>query len=281
MVNKIILCIFISGVSILSFAQQEPQYTMFWNNYESFNPAYSGIDSDLKASLTYRKQWTGINTWNFNASGKVEKVNSGVGINYTRDFSGFILTNVVNLNYNYQFKIGTNARIGAGASLGLREREFFYYLSSKRSIKKPNINIGLVYQDENYNFGLGVTQVTESRYFINNSLFFQDAKHMFVSASCNFHASSSLIIIPTFLYKTDFVKNYNTSVTDLNVRAVISNVFWIGTSYRYRVSVSGMIGVKIKNHINVGYAYDRFINGAQRFGPTHEITASFELSKQS
>ena len=45
------------GVSSLSFAQQDPQFTQFFNVKQVYNPAYVGTKGTICFDGLYRQQW--------------------------------------------------------------------------------------------------------------------------------------------------------------------------------------------------------------------------------
>ena len=93
---KFLLTISIT-VFVLSFnAQQDYFFSMFWNNYSSYNPAASGATHNMNFYTLGRDQWTGIknNPITFQVGGDVrlESIKSGVGLNYTYDNTGYTKT---------------------------------------------------------------------------------------------------------------------------------------------------------------------------------------------
>ena len=289
---KQLLVIALLLISCYANAQQEPQYTKFWNNYGSFNPAYSGLENDIEASLTYRSQWAryqGPRTWNFNSGYKLSNANSGVGLNFTNENIGVAFIRKINGNYNYQLDIGNDMNLSTG--IGVGAQQFGIDFSSlitpygtnpcddptincgNESDFGININTGIAFSYKNFRSGLSLTQLTQQQIG-----FYQARRHLFFTSSYRLNANS-FSFEPFLLYKSD----YFFYTLDVGAKFYYNNSVWIGTSYRNGISLNFMGGVVISDLINIGYAYDyyTFPSGAQIFGSTHEFSVSFKLNNQS
>jgi type IX secretion system PorP/SprF family membrane protein len=86
----LLLLIVISGVTV--FAQQDPLYSQYMMNPFIINPAYSGMTTDLNASVMYRKQWAGFEgspvTFNANAHMALSGNKMGAGLIVLQDQIG-------------------------------------------------------------------------------------------------------------------------------------------------------------------------------------------------
>jgi len=280
----------IIGFTTLSFAQQEPNYTMFWNNYSSFNPAYSGLENDFFSSLTYRNQWKGlIKTVNFNVDGKIEKINSGIGLNYTRDVVGVATTNKLNTNYNYQINLFDSLILSTALAIGLDRKSFNFsnplapngnacndpaINCSKEVETKLNVNGGFALKGKNFTVGIGVMQFTKQQF---DALSYSANRHLFISGLYTYNVSSTIKIIPSFLQ----IANLDDLLSEINTRVIFNDLAWVGVTYRHQVSVSGMLGATIAKKIDIGYSYDYSTNRFSTSGLAHEIAVSFRLKNQS
>ncbi|MFM2225621.1 MAG: hypothetical protein RJA07_1823, partial [Bacteroidota bacterium] len=58
--KKIVLSIVLIVLGLSSYAQQDPQYTMYMFNQLAINPGYAGSRECLSTTVHYRNQWVGI-----------------------------------------------------------------------------------------------------------------------------------------------------------------------------------------------------------------------------
>lgn len=89
--KRILLFVALFAASFTIKAQQDPQFTQWFNDKLSFNPASAGINNAHCLSAFYRTQWTGLEgqpkTAMFNYSGKVAN-SVGIGLNFYNDQLG-------------------------------------------------------------------------------------------------------------------------------------------------------------------------------------------------
>lgn len=58
--KRILIVILTIGLSSLGMAQQEAQFSQYYNNPYFFNPAAGGVTKTIQVDLGYRRQWLGI-----------------------------------------------------------------------------------------------------------------------------------------------------------------------------------------------------------------------------
>lgn len=58
--KRVLLGVFAGCVSVISFAQQKPQYTQYLANQYIINPAIAGIENYADVKLSHRLQWQGL-----------------------------------------------------------------------------------------------------------------------------------------------------------------------------------------------------------------------------
>lgn len=58
--KRILFFILLTGLFTLGYAQQEAQFSQYYNNPYFFNPAAGGVTKTIQIDLGYRRQWLGI-----------------------------------------------------------------------------------------------------------------------------------------------------------------------------------------------------------------------------
>lgn len=281
---KIKLFIFIAALSFFtlnSFAQQEAQFTMFWNNYSLINPGASGLFYKHYASLTGRHQWVDFGGEPMTISAvydfRWDKRFSGIGVNYLYDQLGFEKNNKVNLNYAYQLKMKKNAILSLGVSFGMLRKSIDF---SKFTPINPNdpllnsspkadvlydFNIGDIIKTPHFLIGLSATQLNESE---SKKLNYKNSRHYYFLCSYNSDIGKNLNLKPSVFIKTDFASTQY----DINLVATLKKHYWAGVDYRHTDAVAFMAGIDIKGKYRIGYSYDHTISEMADYSKgSHEV----------
>lgn len=266
--------------SAVTFAQQDPLFTMFWNNYALVNPAVSGLYYKHQASAAYRNQWVGVNgapnSVNAGYNMKLDALHGGLGVTYLYDELGFTNQHRANLNYSYHFKIGENGILAAGISAGIASMKMDdnWIPSTTPSGKNTAflLNAGVVYKARAFSVGLSSTNVNEP--VVRNPYHYTFARHYVLFADYTFNIGNDFELKPQAIVRTDAVK----ISADFNVLATYRKQYWLGFTYRTSDALCFMAGWDILQKFRVGYSYDLTINqlsGVSR--GSHEVVLGFML----
>ena len=264
----------------LSLAQQEPQFTMFWNNYSMFNPANTGLHYKHYGNVVYRAQWDKVenapNSFTGLYEAKLDSINSGVGIGYFRDVIGLGSSDRFYLNYAYHLQMESSVlSFGAGAVINTRvfnpqwnppQTPIDPSLPSGGHDTKLNLNFGVTYTREKLEVGLSSTQINQPFY---EDINFQSARHYFGMVCYNFKLSQNFDLKPSL-----FIKGVSSFYSlDLNALLIFKNQYWLGGTYRAQDAIGVMGGVEIKEKFRLGYSYDFITNTvlSQYASGSHEI----------
>lgn len=281
------------------YAQQEAQFTMFWNNYSLFNPAATGLFNKHYALLTGRNQWVnfqdniGVKTYKTNPRTiafiydfRWDKIKSGIGINYIHSKIGFETDRGICLNYSYNHRIRSDETLSAGAAFRVlvKKIDFSKFISdnpndpllsdaAKKSDINYDIKMGVMYKTPRYIIGIGGTQLLQSEF---GNLPFQNRTHIFINGAYDIEAGK-FNIKPCALFKTDF----STSQIDIDVLTYYKKRYWAGTGWRHQDAIVFMAGVDIQGRFRLGYSYDMTTSKmAEVSEGSHELTLGLMLDKK-
>jgi type IX secretion system PorP/SprF family membrane protein len=264
-------------------AQQEPLFTLYWNNYSIYNPAATGVFNSFYSASNSRIQWTKIQdpivTQATLVDYKISKINSGVGLNYVFDKIGFEKSNKINLNYAYHYKFKNERVLSSGISLGYEKQvldlsAFLPITYNDPAIPKSSVNnylnvsAGLLFKTPRLLIGISATQLNE-----DNSAFYKKARHLFIQLAYIFNASNNIEIKPGIYYR----HTINSAFVETNIRVAYKKIFWGGLGYRHNNAIFFMAGIDIKEKYRIAYAYDYLTNKFSNFGPTHELGLAIML----
>src|SRR5665213_2727644 len=128
---------------------QDPEFTQTMASPMYFNPAFTGIQQNLRAGLQLRDQWPSVSGGFITTAATADigfpKINSGVGLMLMRDQAGDgnLTTNSISLTYAYEIKLGpfSNLRLALSPSMFQRTVDF----SKLRFGDQIDPKIGFVY----------------------------------------------------------------------------------------------------------------------------------------
>lgn len=283
-----ILIIFLSFIGHC-YAQQEPQFTMYWNNYSLQNPAATGLFNKQFASVSGRDQWVGFpgnpQTISFVYDYKLTKINSGLGINYLGGQLGLEKNNKININYSYQIQFKKNRILSIGLAVGGAQKTIDYsklifstpdplFPSNKVTANVLNVNLGAMYKTPHFLIGLGVTQLNEPEF---QKLFFKNTKNYFLTCAYDISIGQYFKVKPGFYVKSDL----SATQIDFNLITRYNKRYWVGLTYRISDAVAVMAGIDIKGKYRIGYSYDYTTSTIKNHSSgSHEVILALMLDEK-
>lgn len=280
-----------------SYAQQDPLLTMYWNNYSLSNPAATAVDYKHYAAFIGRHQWSGYEnggeprTISMAYNLKLDKFNSGLGVSYMNDQIGFMVNNIIKVNYSYQIQFKKERVLSAGVSFNFNRKSIDYselnpidpgdsYLPDEEMVDLLfDMNMGAFYQSPRLTLGVSMTNIFETK---SDNLGFKNRRHSYVIVSYGLPIGKDLEIRPGALYKTDF----SSGQFDINVRTIYKEYYSLGITYRIsdNLSTRGSVfafyaGVDLFKKFRIAYAYDYLSDDDLRdlYGASHEICLAFMI----
>lgn len=299
--KKLILILsFFGGMASLK-AQQDAQYSQFFLNKLTYNPAYAGSEDKICATGLYRSQWLGFGDANAGLSPTTTmfSINApigqsfGIGLNLTNDQLGFAtsLNPILSLAYRLRFK--NQSVLAAGVGAGVMQKTLSGTKLKPLETGDPSIpdqdvsgnaadvNFGVYYtmpslwRFNDVYAGLSATHLTQGdvKYAnVNNPM----VMHYYFMTGASYEISSSLAIEPNILVKTDLAK----TTADINAMAVYNGKIKGGLSYRTSDAVVVLVGYKFfetqKQSLLFGYSYDLTISNINSYSNgSHEVVLRY------
>lgn len=307
-------------------AQQLPVYSQYMMNAFLVNPAVAGHEGYTAINVTVKEQWAGMkdapSTYAISAQTRLLK-NSyisrsasvrrrkriasrsgrvGYGGYLFTDMSGGFIRTGLQGTYSYHISFAAS-QLSMGVSITgyqfrineekmkLLDPDDELLLNVEKSTLIPDANFGIYYSDEHIYAGISAMQLFQSPLRLGadkDGPGFKMIRHYFVMAGYRFELSRSILLEPSFLFKTTekFI-----SQLDVNVKTYIQEDYWAGISYRtggsyslVEESFNGkgsslviMGGLRL-DKFYFGYALDYTFNaiGARTMG-SHEIMAAVKF----
>jgi type IX secretion system PorP/SprF family membrane protein len=281
-------------VSLMDYAQQDPQASMYFFNPLQINPAYSGTRGTLNFVGVSRTQWAGWdgapNTQFFSAHAPIVRKKIGLGFNMFHDKIGSRSSFNAMFNFAYHLQLNKhNLKLSSGLSAGFQQNQFGFtnllaseisdpnYLQSYSSIKS-NFGLGLYLHNEKFYAGLSMPRLLKRSLDNNHSNSFLQ-RHVYMAAGYVYKVNSVIDLKPSVLLK--FTGNSPVSI-DFNFSAHLFQQIWLGVLYRYNDAIGFNALYQIKDYVAFGYSYDFPINGKlyNQWG-SHEFALLFDLKTRN
>lgn len=302
----LILCLGIVG---LARAQQQEHYSMYMQNNFLVNPAEGGTEEFIDIKLGYRNQWVSVPgaPQSFFLSGhaavgkKTSRFDDVRQLPYHGVGGAIISDNIGPFNiitakgaYSYHLPVSDDLIMSVGAFLGVKQyqidnddiqfdkNENFTdpVESGLGTATAPDVSVGIWGYADRYYFGISTFQILNNKVnisddFINDS---QLSMHHWATAGYRIPMGENFNLIPSFVVK--FVEPAPVTF-DVNAKFRYKDDAWLGVSYRNQDAVIGIVGVTIKNLIDVAYSYDFTTSSFSAYNNgTHEILLGLRLPNQ-
>ncbi|MGJ8666604.1 MAG: PorP/SprF family type IX secretion system membrane protein [Patiriisocius sp.] len=288
--------------TLVSQAQQDPQYTQYMYNTQIVNPGYVGNRDALSFGLLLRTQWVGLEgapqTGTFTVDSPLGvNENMGLGLSVVHDQIG--PANETNLTVDYSYSISTSetAELSFGLKAGMHLLDVNFdrlniadagdprFQNNIDNKFQPQIGAGLYYNTDKFYAGLSVPNFLTTRHFDEGSLENttiestpQENLHYFLIAGYVFDVSENLKLKPAFLGKAVSGAPLQ---ADLSLNALINEKFTIGAAYRWSAAVSAMLGFQASDSVFIGFGYDYQSTDIEQFSDgSYELMLRFDVFKK-
>lgn len=279
---------------IVSFAQQDAQFTQYMYNTININPAYAGSRGTTSIFALHRTQWVGIdgapvtNTASVNAPLNYKKL--GIGVSIINDRIGPVNENTFSTDLSYTIETSEKIKI----SFGLKVTANLFNLDITKLTPEqqgdnslvnynkftPNIGPGIyIHTDKSY-IGFSIPNIIQSNRYDDSSKLItinRERINYYLIAGYVFDVNDYVKFKPAFL--TKMVAGAPLQV-DASANFLFNDKFMIGASYRWSAAVSAMVGFQISDAMYIGYGYDRETTHLNNYNSgSHEIFLRYEIFK--
>lgn len=276
-------------ITVLSYAQQQPEHTQYMLNHFHINPGAAGSVDGIPFMLSSRHQWVGLenapSTQVLSVHGLSQ--NYGMGAMLLNDSWGNMRRTGLQLAYSYILDVSSDVKAGIGlagsaSQYTLNQTGYKPYDSDdelltgvKESAFVPNADFGAYfYQPETWFAGLSVNNLLQSRLKLTaNESEETTLNRLFcVMGGYTLSVSDVIAIEPSVLLRYTGSSPF---LADINMRAIYDKHYWIGLSYRTAKEITVNAGLKYKQFI-FGYSFDYTTSDLSTFtSGTHEIVAGY------
>jgi type IX secretion system PorP/SprF family membrane protein len=279
------------SMSTFTFAQQDPQFTQYFDNTLFVNPAYAGSNDVLNFTAIHREQWVGFEgrprSTSMSLHSPLTYESVGVGLTFVNDQSGPIKQNMVYGDFSYTFKLnkpknelsfgikaGMNMVSLGTSNLVTTELNDPKLISNVTNHVKPNVGAGIYYHTPKFFIGASTPRIIESSYDGINDRNLEQ-RHYFGIIGGVFKLNPSWKLRPTAQVK--MTENTPLSI-DVSAAGIYMDKFWIGAMYRLDAAFGVFVQYQITDQLKAGFATDFGTQAIRSYNDgTFELLLSYDF----
>ena len=283
-------------VGMVSYSQQDAQYTQYMYNTINVNPAYAGSRGVMSIFGLHRTQWVGLDgapvTNAFSVNSPIENTNLGVGLSFVNDRIGPTVENTISTDLSYTIPVSETYKLSFGikatANLFSFDRDKLNIpsqsqgdplLQSLSNNFSPNVGAGIYFHSDKSYLGLSVPNFFQTkRYNDNDYAVYKERMNAYLIGGYVFDLSPNLKFKPAFLGK--MVQGAPLQL-DVSGNFLINDKFVLGAAWRWSAAASLMAGFQVSDGLYIGYGYDLETTKLANYNSgSHEIFLRYELFKR-
>lgn len=288
--KRIFFILLIVGTSFVSKAQQDPQFSQNMYNLLTFNPAFAGVGDEISGSIINRQQWIGFDdapvstAFNGNVPIKIGRRLHGLGLTVMSDKLGVENKTSIKFQYAYQFKV-LKGILNAGVSFGLQNNALKGewkalddgdVLLNGGSIDASKMvfdaGLGFYYRSKTLYLGSAISHLNKPNVAYNENIEMYLYRHYYFMGGYKHEMTSQIDIIPSFFIKSDAISTQY----DINTNVVYNKKYRGGVSYRVDDAIVFLVGILLKNGLDIGVAYDVSISDIKK--PSLEFMLAYHFT---
>jgi len=276
---------------VVSYAQQDSQFTQYMYNTININPAYAGSRGALSIFGLHRTQWVGMDgaptTNSFSVNTPINNSSLGLGVSFINDKIGPTNENNISVDLSYSIQMNETYKL----AVGLKGSANLFNLDSGdlnpadpgddhlQSIDNkfdPNIGAGIYLHSDKFYAGFSVPNFLQTTSYSDNDYSVNKEKinYYFITGYV-FDLNPDVKFKPALL--TKMVQGAPLQV-DVSGNFMLYDKFVVGVAYRWSAAISGMVGFQVTDGLYIGYAYDHETTNLSHYNSgSHEIFLRYEL----
>jgi type IX secretion system PorP/SprF family membrane protein len=281
-------------MSVVSYAQQDAQYTQYMYNTIIVNPAYAGSRQSMSIFALHRTQWVGVegapvtNSISINTPISGSKV--GLGLSIVNDKVGPSIENNIAVDFSYTIPASVRYKMSFGlkASANLLNIDFSKLTYQPGDVIEenvdnqfsPNVGVGFYLHSDNSYIGISAPNLIETEHYdkaatSSESHIATEKINYYLIAGYVFELNPSIKFKPSF--QTKYVQGAPLQV-DVSANFMMNEKIVAGLAYRWSAAMSVMVGFQASDSWFIGYGYDFDTTAIADYSSgSHEIFLRYEL----
>ena len=269
-------------------AQQDPQFTQYFDNFLHVNPAYAGSSGMLSANAIHRQQWVGFDgapqSTTLSLHTPLNYRSVGLGFTAVNDIIGPINQTMIYADFSYTLKLGKTARLALGLKGGLNmlnvKTDAFQNVQANdpaftnvQNQLNPNVGFGVYYHDEHFFLGLSSPRIMEGA---SNSTTYREQRHYFGIVGGVFPVSTKWKLRPSVQVKASMGAPLS---MDISLAGIFKDKLWIGAMNRWNAAAGGFVQYQICRQFRLGLASEFGMTPIRNYNNgTFEVMMSYDFN---
>ena len=278
--------------AVVSYAQQDAQFTQYMYNTINVNPAYAGSRGALSIFALHRTQWVGLDgapvTNAVSINTPLNGSNLGLGVSLINDRIGPTHENTLSADLSYTIPTSETFKL----SFGIKGTANLFNLDnslldpvdqgdeSLQNFNKfsPNIGVGVYLHSDKAYVGFSIPSLIETQQYNDNNIAISiENINYYLIAGYVFDLNDYVKFKPALLSK--MVKGSPLQM-DVSGNFMFNNKFTVGVAYRWSAALSAMIGFQVSDGMYIGYGFDNETTNLKNYNSgSHEIFLRYEIFK--
>ena len=287
-----ILLFVLMFTGVISYAQQDAQFTQYMYNTINVNPAYAGSRGALSIFALHRTQWVGLDgapvTNAVSINTPISGSNLGLGVSLINDKIGPTHENTFSADLSYTIPTSETFKL----SFGVKGTANLFNLDvtklnpvdatdlSFQNYNKfsPNIGAGIYLHSDKAYVGFSIPNfIQTNRYDDNEVAIFKEKINYYLIAGYVFDLKQDIKFKPAVISK--MVEGSPLQI-DVSGNFMFNEKFVIGVAYRWSAALSAMAGFQVSDGLYIGYGYDNETTNLKNYNSgSHEIFLRYEIFK--
>jgi len=279
---------------VISYAQQDAQFTQYMYNTINVNPAYAGSRGALSIFALHRTQWVGLDgapvTNAVSINTPINVSNLGLGVSLINDKVGPTNENTFSADLSYSIPTSETFKL----SLGIKATANLFNLDTSplnpvvigddklQNYNKftPNIGAGVYLHSDKAYLGLSIPNFIQTNRYDDNEIatISKEKINTYLIAGYVFDLNQDIKFKPAVI--TKIVEGAPLQI-DVSGNFMFSEKFVVGVAYRWSAALSGMVGFQVSDGLYIGYGYDKESTNLKNYNSgSHEIFLRYEIFKK-
>jgi type IX secretion system PorP/SprF family membrane protein len=276
--------------AVVSYGQQDAQFTQYMYNTINVNPAYAGSRDAISIFALHRTQWVGLEgapvTKVISLNAPLNRNNLGLGVSIINDKIGPTDENSISADLSYSIPTSETFTL----SFGIKATANLFNLDASRLAPKdaddaslqnynkftPNIGAGMYWYSEKVYIGLSIPNFIESDYYRDDDVaIYKEKINYYLIAGYVFDFNESVKFKPAMLTK---VVQGAPLQLDISGNFMLMDKFIVGLAYRWSAALSATVGFQVTDGMYIGYGYDQETTNLKNYSSgSHEIFLRYEI----
>ena len=276
---------------MVSYGQQDAQFTQYMYNTININPAYAGSRGTMSIFALHRTQWVGLDgaptTNAVSINTPINNSKLGLGVSFVNDKIGPTNENTISADLAYSITTSENFKL----SFGMKATANLFNLNANklnpvdqgdaqfqnlRNVFTPNIGAGVYYHSDKAYVGLSVPNfIQTNRYNDNEVAITKEKMNYYLIGGYVFDLSNDIKFKPAFLSK---IVEGSPLQVDVSANFMFVDKVVVGVAYRWSAAMSAMVGFQVTDGMYIGYGYDLETTNLDNYNSgSHEVFLRYEI----